>query len=339
MKNDLKSSMIYEEFKSRILFIRFSSFGDIILASGVVSLLKNLYRNSEITWIMGEEFVPVFQDRVLADRVIGINRFGIKGYISMILLAKFLRKHTFDIVVDIQDNKRSAFLLKMLRYKLRTKSMPSLEERGNDHAYCHFSRILKSIGIDMMPERPHLLFNDLDEEILNENLYSLGYKGEPLVVFATSASQALKRWNVEHFKELAKIIIAKNKVSIALIGAKGEEKYGFEGENIYNLIGKLPYFSSILLIKKSKLLVTNDSSPLHMAFSVGTPAVVLYGPTRPNWSLPEGPYFAIQSPISCSPCMKKNCPKGLHCLDEILPQSVYNVILKNKERIGFEFSV
>ncbi|HEM55246.1 MAG TPA: hypothetical protein ENO30_00640, partial [Thermodesulfobium narugense] len=207
MKNDLKSSMIYEEFKSRILFIRFSSFGDIILASGVVSLLKNLYRNSEITWIMGEEFVPVFQDRVLADRVIGINRFGIKGYISMILLAKFLRKHTFDIVVDIQDNKRSAFLLKMLRYKLRTKSMPSLEERGNDHAYCHFSRILKSIGIDMMPERPHLLFNDLDEEILNENLYSLGYKGEPLVVFATSASQALKRWNVEHFKELAKIII------------------------------------------------------------------------------------------------------------------------------------
>ncbi|AEE15273.1 glycosyl transferase family 9 [Thermodesulfobium narugense DSM 14796] len=339
MKDKLEFSIEPKEFKTRILFIRFSSFGDIILASGVVSILKSLYKNSEITWIMGEEFVPVFQGRTLADRVVGINRFGIKGYISMISLAKSLRKQIFDIVVDIQDNRRSAFLLKMLKYNLRTRSMSSLEERGDDHAYYHFSRILKSIGIDKMPKKPHLLFNDLDEEVLNKNLYSLGYKNEPLVTFATSASQSLKRWNVEHFKELAKIIISRNKVSIALIGAKGEEKYGFEGENIYNLIGKLPYFSSILLIKKSKLLVTNDSSPLHMAFSVGTPAVVLYGPTRPNWSLPEGPYFAVQSPLSCSPCMKKSCPKGLNCLDEILPQNVYNVILKNKERIGFEFSV
>ncbi|WP_448589207.1 glycosyltransferase family 9 protein [Thermodesulfobium sp.] len=327
------------EIKPEILFVRFSSFGDIILASGVVALLKNIYPNSNITWVMGKEFVPVFEGRTLADRIVGIDRAGFKGYISMLNLANQFRNKIFDIVVDIQDNRRSAFLLKMLKYKVRTKSMPSLEERRDDHAYFHFSRILKSIGINKIPDKPHLLLNDQDKKILEENLHSLGYKGEPLVVFATSASQPLKRWSVEHFKTLAKIITSKNNVAIALVGAKGEERFGFEGERIYNLIGKLPYFSSILLIKKAILLVTNDSSPLHMAFSVDTPAVVLYGPTRPNWSLPQGPYFAIQSPMDCSPCMKKRCSKGISCLDEIQPQNVYNVILKNKERIGFEFSV
>jgi ADP-heptose:LPS heptosyltransferase len=328
-----------EKTNPKILFIRLSSFGDIILASGVITLLKNVYPQSDITWIMGKEFAPVFEGRTLADRVIGTDRTGIKGYISMFNLANRLREKTFDIVVDIQDNRRSAFLLKMLKYKIRTKSMPSLEQRGDDHAYFHFSRILQSIGIDKVPEKPYLLFNDFDREILDKNLYSLGYRNEPLVVFATSASQSLKRWNVEHFKELANIITSKNKVSIALIGAKGEEEFGFEGRNIYNFIGKLPYFSSILLIKKAKLLVTNDSSPLHMAFSVSAPALVLYGPTRSNWSLPQGPYFAIQSPKGCSPCMKKKCPENYRCLDEILPQNVYNVIIKNKEIIGFEFSV
>lgn len=323
----------------KILFIRFSSFGDIILASGVIALLKNIYPNSDITWIMGKEFAPVFEGRTLANRVIGMDRSGLKGYISMFKLANKLREKTFDIAVDIQDNRRSAILLKMLKYKVKTRSMPSLKQRGDDHAYFHFSRILKSVGIDKIPEKPYLLFNEFDMEILNKNLYSLGYKDEPLVVFATSASQSLKRWSTEHFKELARIITSKNKVSIALIGAQGEEEYGFDGEKVYNLIGKLPYFSSILLIKKSILLVTNDSSPLHMAFSVATPAVVLYGPTRPNWSLPQGPYFAIQSPRDCSPCMKKRCPERYGCLDEILPQNVYNVIINNKEKIGFEFSI
>ncbi len=340
MKNDLnKFEKRSDESSPKILFIRFSSFGDIILASGVVALLKSVYPNSDITWIMGKEFAPVFEWRTLANRIIGIDRSGLKGYISMFNLANKLRNITFDIVLDIQDNRRSAILLTMLKYIVKTKSMPSLKQRGDDHAYFHFARILKSIGIDKIPEKPYLLFNDFDRKSLNENLYSLGYKDEPLVVFATSASQSLKRWNIENFKKLARIITSKNKVSIALIGAKGEEEYGFEGERIYNLIGKLPYFSSILLIEKAMLLVTNDSSPLHMAFSVATPAVVLYGPTRPNWSLPQGPYFAIQSPRDCSPCMKKRCPEGYGCLDEILPQNVYNVIIKNKEKIGFEFSV
>lgn len=340
MKNYLdKFEKGSDELTLKILFIRFSSFGDIILASGVIALLKNIYPNSDITWIMGKEFAPVFEGRTLANRVIGMDRSGLKGYISMFKLANKLREKTFDIAVDIQDNRRSAILLKMLKYKVKTRSMPSLKQRGDDHAYFHFSRILKSVGIDKIPEKPYLLFNEFDMEILNKNLYSLGYKDEPLVVFATSASQSLKRWSTEHFKELARIITSKNKVSIALIGAQGEEEYGFDGEKVYNLIGKLPYFSSILLIKKAILLVTNDSSPLHMAFSVATPAVVLYGPTRPNWSLPQGPYFAIQSPRDCSPCMKKRCPERYGCLDEILPQNVYNVIINNKEKIGFEFSI
>ncbi len=94
------------------------------------------------------------------------------------------------------------------------------------------------------------------------------------------------------------------------------------------------------MLSRCKLLVTNDTGPMHVAAAVRTPTVALFGSTSPTWTRPFGlGHEVIYKHLECSPCFQKTCPIGYKCLHAISVDEVYQAVrkkLKKPEKIKGE---
>src|SRR5690606_34472323 len=119
-----------------------------------------------------------------------------------------------------------------------------------------------------------------------------------------------KRYPKEKFLNLLKILGERN-VSVFLIGGKndmelGEYLYDNSGKDrLFNLIGKLSLLESAELIRRSKLLVTNDSAPLHIGNAMGTDVIAIYGATIPGFGFypyRDNDVVFETNGLPCRPC-------------------------------------
>ena len=77
------------------------------------------------------------------------------------------------------------------------------------------------------------------------------------------------------------------------------------------------------LLARARVVVTNDSGPMHLAAAVGTPVVAIFGPTDPGRTAPAGaPSRVLDRYVFCSPCFLEECPFGHECMKEITPEEV-----------------
>src|SRR2546427_4116710 len=92
-----------------------------------------------------------------------------------------------------------------------------------------------------------------------------------------------------------------------------------------DLIGQTTLKELIALLRRARLLVTNDSGPMHLAAAVGTPVIALFGPTDPARTGPYGAgHTVLRSGVPCSPCFSRRCMNAvtMECLTSIAPQQV-----------------
>src|SRR5208283_5412662 len=96
-----------------------------------------------------------------------------------------------------------------------------------------------------------------------------------------------------------------------------------------NLIGKTSLPELALLLKQAKVLVTNDTGPMHLGYALGTPVVAIHGPTDPKLTGPYGTHnTVVKIDIPCAPCFKKRCPGYGHiCMKDISTEMVYSKVL------------
>jgi ADP-heptose:LPS heptosyltransferase len=81
------------------------------------------------------------------------------------------------------------------------------------------------------------------------------------------------------------------------------------------------------MLSRCKLLVTNDTGPMHVAAAVGTPVVALFGSTSPTWTRPFGlGHEVIFHQVECSPCFQRTCPIGYLCLNKISVAEVFAAV-------------
>ena len=88
-----------------------------------------------------------------------------------------------------------------------------------------------------------------------------------------------------------------------------------------------------LLLKISKLVIANDTGPMHLAIALGTPVVAIFGPTHPGYTGPYGTKNkVVRVDVPCSPCFLKVCPGYGHvCMKEVTVDMVYNAALSYLE--------
>jgi lipopolysaccharide heptosyltransferase II len=141
-----------------------------------------------------------------------------------------------------------------------------------------------------------------------------------------------KRWPVQYFVELVRLMRQTPGLKFVILGGKDEHSLGqtiaaTDSERCLNLAGLTSLVEMIEWIRLSRLMVTNDSGPMHVAAALGRPVVALFGPTNP---VSTGPYGQLgnvlqNTTLPCVPCLQKKCyyRDPLACLHSITPLAVF----------------
>jgi heptosyltransferase-2 len=179
---------------------------------------------------------------------------------------------------------------------------------------------------DVLP-RPRLRVDGANQKQLAAR-FDLGSARSVIALAPGSAFGPSKRWPAEHFRSLAQRLAGEGRV-ILVIGGPAEKSLGEEivrdaDGSCLNLCGQTSLTDAVDLLALADVTVANDSGLAHVAGAVGSPVVVLFGPTSPRFSAPlTDRSEKLHLGLDCSPCGERTCPLGHHrCLRDITPDEV-----------------
>lgn len=335
-----------EQTSNRILILRLSSIGDIILSSFFIRQVARAFSNSQIDFVIKKQFNDLVKYNPNIKNVYYIE--PDMGYNQLYKLRKKIKNNNYDLVFDLHNNLRTRFLLagispskkwkikkdKILRalfvwFKInKYKSIKSIPLRYLETGI--------EVGVKDDQKGLELFWNRNIERNLNNKIPFL--LKDKYIALAPGAAHYTKKWPIEYFMELVEILSEKQEEKIVILGGPGDTDDGNELElnnKIINLTGKLNLLESAIILKNAKVLISNDSGLMHMATAVQTPVLVIFGST-----VEELGFFPFRSKhiiiqnegLKCRPCShigKDHCPKGhFRCMVEIKPELVYNELIK-----------
>lgn len=318
----------------KFLIIRFSSIGDIVLTTPVVRCLKKQVPGAGIHFLTTDALRSVIEHNPYIDKLHVLAH-------SRELMMEELKTEEYDFIIDLHHNANTHQLKKTLQKKSFSFQRLSIEKS-----------IYSSLKINIMP-KGHVVdrylktvssfgvrndgagldyFISKEEEISKQDIpasHSAGY-----IACLISAHHGTKKWPVHKWKELC----LKMDHPIILAGEKedavnGKEIAAIDDVKIYNACGKFRLNETADIIRRSKLVITNDSDLMHIAAAFKRPIISLWGNTVPSFGM--YPYYGISSltdirfqvnKLWCRPCSVNGyakCPLGhFKCMEHISAEAV-----------------
>lgn len=331
---------MHQGFK-KILVIRFSSLGDLVLLTPLLEALRSWMPESEIHLLTKELYAPLFAADERIDKM-KLQRSG--SLREFFHLRSALRREKYDLIIDAHNVVRSNLLYSTIRSgvkvqlkKNQLKKFLLTRMRLNLYGdFIHQSEryfdLLRPFSAPEADTIPSLAVTDEAKEKVQTIIRDNGFEGRSLVALAPGARWETKRWPMEHFAAVADSL-ASSGHGIVLVGGTDDEALctGLSklcANEPLNASGRLDLLESAALLAECRLLITNDSAPLHMAEAVGTPVVALFGPTVRELGyypqLSSSSMLGIE--LRCRPCSRNGSrPCHLHtkeCLVLIEPEHV-----------------
>lgn len=354
-KFDVKKVMeamqrIYEEAESQknILVIKLGALGDIILSLPSIRAIRNKFPNARIKVLTEIDKREIFANSPYINDVMVCDLKGRdKGARGLLRIASKLRYEDFDMVIDLQNNKNS-HILSFLSWAPKRYGYDNgkfsflLNRKIKDTAsplnpISHQARILKLAGILEVDSALEMWTAKEDEEWAEKFLESHWVDPKSKIVainLGSSLRWATKLWPVEYFVDIANTLSRDYGARILIVGS-GEEKNRAREFLKYakckpiNALGKTTIPKLAAMLRRSSVLITSDSAPLHIAASVNTPVVALFGPTNPERHLaPLGEYEIMKKNYKCIPCYSTHCNRGFVCMKNIKPDEVCGALRK-----------
>lgn len=333
----------------RILIIKPSSLGDVIHALPVASALKAALHGVEVDWVVGKGYEDVLRDNPSISRVITFDRRMFQNAGGLGRLAGFvreLRQSRYDAVIDLQGLLRSGLMTFACRSGVRVGFENAREgaawfyngkvhvPKHDMHAVDRYLLALKRLGINT-PDRVEfeISLSKEDDDKAISLLMGLGIDdGSDFVAVAPSARWETKRWGAGNFVRLANRLLKENGVKAVFVGTRDDALVmAGAGEALIqkdaSAFGMTSLKTLAAVLKRARVLVTNDSGPMHIAAAVGTPAVAVFGPTDPKRTGPYGGiHRVVMAGVPCAPCFRKICPDA-KCMSAVTVEMVYNEVL------------
>ena len=330
--------------RCKILVMRFSSLGDLILMTPLIRALREGLPESEIHVACKAKYVDIFTENTYIDRVHMLHGGGFRKLLRMLMR---LRGERYDIVIDAHGVLRSRFLFHLLPAahritieKEHTKKLLLIGGKVNLYGdivsqSSRYLKIAKRLGLKARDLPTELPIPATAGERVGELLVRGGIAWKTIVAVAPGARWETKRWPAAHFAELVGALSERG-IGTILIGGEEEIQLGAHIAGLcpgtLDLTGRLSILETGAALKHCDCLVTNDSAPLHIAEAVGTPVVAMFGPTVREFGyyprLPRS--IAIDADLDCRPCSRNGarpCPLGTkECLESIPPSRVLAAI-------------
>jgi heptosyltransferase-2 len=208
------------------------------------------------------------------------------------------------------------------RAALLTRTLPPPPR--TEHQLRDYDPLLRSRGIEPDGDPPRLPVPESAAAQADAALAraALSADGNFVLLAPGAAFSGTKRWPPDRFGALARVLSGRGRRCGIVIGP-GEESIAEEvrrasGSELPVLGLDLDPVGVAALARRAKVVVANDSGPMHLAVAVGTPVVAFFGPTDPGRTGPTGaPAEVLDRYVFCSPCYLKICPYGHECMKEI----------------------
>ena len=343
----------------KVLIVKLSSLGDIIHAVPVVRYLRESFTGDlEIHWLVNDNFVELVNAAEIADRVISFNRStwkkkgkifsNIKGFFKKI---RELRAEKYDIAIDLQCLFRSSLIPFLARIPRRAgfdrtregarillNELACVRHRKYHAVEENLEVIIQAFDLPRPESARKLLFHLTVPEDRENNVEKIlrerAIISDRLILINPNSRWESKKWGNSRYEALIRRILQDHNVFIGLIGTRDEREYvqalAQIDKRVFNLAGTTDILELYALMKKARLLVTNDSGPMHMASAAGLKTLAVFGPTSPRRTGPFWESRVMQAELLCSPCFKKECPyrdrRNMHCMESVSVDEVYQAV-------------
>ena len=182
-----------------------------------------------------------------------------------------------------------------------------------------------SPATDGDPPPPRLHVSHADRTAVAHRLRQSGIGEGFVVVVPGAAFGPAKAWPWERYRALCERLAART--AVVVTGGPGDravcDRVGGGIGNVLNLAGATSLGEFFALAERADVLVANDSGAPHVSAALGTPTVVLFGSTSPDWTAPSGESVAVlQHVVHCNPCFRRSCPTQLECFNGIAVDQV-----------------
>ena len=331
-----------------ILIIKLSAIGDVLRTTPLLEGLKKRFPRSHITWLTDVSAACLLQENPLIDRLLCYNSESVT----------YLRSREFDFLICLDKEEKAAALASVLparakagfgidrrlgvvraltragRYALSLGVCDELKFRVNRKTYQEM--IFEAAGLKYRGEGYSLPLAPQDIDYAQEFLSGLGIRpGDKLIGLNTGSGDAFahKTWDEAGFASLIEKISGQMPDAVILLlggrkeaGLNARLAVRFSKEKVHDAGGyqSLPRFAA--LIGRCSVLVSGDTTAMHIAIALRVPVAVVFGSTCESEIDLYGRGLKIFSTLNCRPCYKKECDKTVNCMNSISTGEVFSAL-------------
>ena len=328
----------------RILAIRLDNIGDVVMLGPALRTLHHHLPNASITLMAspaGSQVATLLPwvDDVIVHRVVWQDaswKMPLDPMREEILIAT-LRAGKFDAAVIFTSFSQSpyppAYVCYLAGISIRigqskefggsvlsqwVKPLPDHTHQVDRNLF-----LLESVGFSTLGNYLEL---SLPKEVQNKSdrlLQNIDISPkDSFIVLAPGASCAARRYDLERYAAVARMLINETRLPIVVVGSDRETELvqpilNCGQEKIISLVGKTSVSELASVIKRASLVIANNSGPMHFADAFQRPMVILYSGTEleSQWQPRTAPTKLLRRPTDCSPCYGFCCPYQMECLD------------------------
>ena len=345
--------------KVNILIVKLSAIGDVVHTLPSLAALRRCYPEAHITWVVEEASSDLISNHPDLDRIIISRRKrwienlkkldNVKATIADIrLFVRTLRDRKYDLVIDFHGLFKSSMIVLLSggRRKLGYDSMQEfsglflterIPEDMEKHAVDRYLDFIRYLGADADNPEFNITVTEENKTRIESFLKAADVDiDEPFVAINPVAFWDTKLWEDDRFAGLCDRIIKELKCRVVFTGGKGqggiERIQSMMVSPSVNIEGQTTLRDLAYLYSLSRLLITTDSGPMHIAAAMNTPTVALFGPTDPSRTGPYGNgHTIVRKEMPCSPCFLKKCDTK-RCMEEIGVDEVFEAVKESINR-------
>jgi predicted lipopolysaccharide heptosyltransferase III len=346
-----------------ILLIQLGDIGDVVLSIPAFRAVHENFPHAKIVVAVREKAQELIQHLPGVHGVISINqdtRSLLREITYQWTFFSLVRRYRFDLVMDFRTGTRGAILAflsgaqervgffdheSLWRNRLFTKFY-RLDYKLPQHVADYYSSLPLAYGLNVNDEIPVIHVTPAMEQQAARILEREMIPAElPIIAIQPFSLWQYKEWSVNKYIQLIQRILSEYKVTIVITGSGDEYERArnivdhckdYDG-HVFNMAGKTSLGELAAILKACQLFIGSDSAGMHIAAAVGTPTVIIFGPSAPVSWAPKGNNHAIvQRHLSCVPCRQKGCEDSevSRCLEELDVNDVFAVVRSHYEKLS-----
>jgi heptosyltransferase-2 len=335
----------------RVMVVRTDEIGDVVLNVPLLRELRRVLPRSHITLVVKPALLGLMKNCPYVDEVRSYDcsmRYAVRFFLlpwRVFRMAKReLRGSRFDLALLPRrevDLCYAAFLIFLSGARWRVSYSEFVnprkhclnpgfdrlfthvfpEQPGPVHEVEHNLNLLRYLGATVHEDHTELWTSSEDENAGTQLLRQSGIDAQELLIgLCPGAATVLKQWPIDNFTQLARLLRERHNCSFLVFGGSADVWLGQTIESnlgcgVVNLAGVTSLPQTAAILKRCRLLITNDTGPMHMAVAVGVPVIAIFGSSCEHRFGPWKHQTVISTNLACRPCQQSHVlDRCMYCI-------------------------